>query len=139
MMSGLSNALSGLNTATQRAEIAARNIVNAASAGRAPGNSAPLASETLAGIQAYQPRQLVQYSLPGGGVAGQSVPVKPSTYPVYDPTNPASDENGVLQYPNVSLENEFVQMTLAVNSYKANAKVIETIDETLGSLLDRKS
>ena len=139
MMSGLYTALSGLNAATQRAEIAARNIVNANSAGRDPGGPAPLASETLAGIQAYQPKRFVQHSLPGGGVGGQAVPVKPATYPVYDPTNPAADENGTIQYPNVSLETEFAQLTIAVNSYKANAKVIKTIDETLGSLLDKKS
>ena len=138
MLPGLYSALSGMNAATLRAETAARNIVNATSSGRAPSD-APLASEALAGVQAYQPRQVVQSSTQGGGTIARTIPVKPGTYPVYDPSNPAADENGLIQYPNVSPELEFAQMTLALNSYKANAKVLKTLDEMTGSLLDHKS
>ncbi|HKJ72786.1 MAG TPA: flagellar basal body rod C-terminal domain-containing protein [Alphaproteobacteria bacterium] len=138
LMSGIYTALSGMNAASLRAEVAARNIVNANSAGASPEGGA-LASETLAGIQAYQPQQVVQSSTPGGGTTAKSIPVKPSTYPVYDPSNPAADQHGMLQYPNVSPEVEMVQMTVAVNSYKANAKVLKTLDETMGALLDSKS
>ncbi len=98
MLPGLYAALSGMNAATLRAEVAARNIVNAASAGSSP-EAAPLASETLAGTQAYQPQKVVQSSLPSGGTSAHTIPVRPSTYPVYDPSNPASDENGMIQYP----------------------------------------
>jgi flagellar basal-body rod protein FlgC len=138
MISGLYTALTGMNVATLRAEVAARNIVNSLSAGSDP-NAAPLASETLAGSRAYQPQRVLAYSIPGGGVGGRTEPITPSTYPAYDPTNPAADENGVVQYPNVSLESEFAQLTLAVTSYKASAEVLKTIDETMGALLDRKS
>jgi flagellar basal-body rod protein FlgC len=137
MIAGLYAALTGMNAATLRAEVAARNIVNSLSSGTDP-NAAPLASETLAGTQAYQPQRVVQYSTPGG-TAAKAVPVKPATIPVYDPTNPAADQNGVAQYPNVSPENELVQLTLAVTSYKANAEVLKTLDETMGKLLDSKS
>ena len=138
MLPGLYAALSGMNAASMRAEVAARNIVNATSAGRAPSDT-PLASEALAGVQAYQPQRVVQSSTPGGGTVARSIPVKPATYPVYDPSNPAADENGLIQYPNVSPELEFAQMTLAVNAYKANAKVLKTLDEMTGSLLDSRS
>jgi flagellar basal-body rod protein FlgC len=138
MLAGLHAALSGMNAATLRAEVAARNIVNAASAGRAP-SSTPLASEALAGVQAYQPQRVVQSSTGNGGTTARSIPVKPATYPVYDPSNPAADENGLIQYPNVSPEVEFAQLTIALNSYKANAKVLKTLDEMTGSLLDSKS
>jgi flagellar basal-body rod protein FlgC len=137
MIAGLKAALTGMNAATLRAEVAARNIVNSLSSGTDP-NAAPLASEALAGAQAYQPQRVVQNSTPGG-TAAKTVPVKPATVPVYDPTNPAADENGVAQYPNVSLENEFAQLTLAMASYKANAEVMKTLDETMGSLLDSKT
>ena len=138
MLPGLYAALSGMNAASMRAEVAARNIVNAASAGRAPSDT-PLASEALAGVQAYQPQRVIQSSTSGGGTVARSIPVKPGTYPVYDPSNPAADENGLIQYPNVSPELEFAQMTLAVNAYKANAKVLKTLDEMTGSLLDSRS
>lgn len=41
--------------------------------------------------------------------------------------------------PGVSLEQEVVDQLAAAASYKANLKVIETVDRTLGRLLDQRA
>lgn len=45
---------------------------------------------------------------------------------VYDPSHPDADETGYVNYPNVNVVEEMVNMIAATRAYEANAKVIES-------------
>jgi len=44
---------------------------------------------------------------------------------VYDPGNPFANEDGYVQYPNVNIIREMVDMIQATRAYEANAAVID--------------
>lgn len=44
---------------------------------------------------------------------------------VYDPAHPDADEQGYVNFPNVNIVEEMINMISATRSYDANAKVIE--------------
>jgi len=44
---------------------------------------------------------------------------------VYDPSHPDADADGYVNYPNVNVVEEMVNMISATRSYEANSKVIE--------------
>ncbi|HZK43327.1 MAG TPA: flagellar basal body rod protein FlgC [Syntrophomonadaceae bacterium] len=44
---------------------------------------------------------------------------------VYDPSHPDADQEGYLNYPNVNIVEEMMNMIAVTRSYEANAKVIE--------------
>lgn len=46
---------------------------------------------------------------------------------VYDPYHPNADKNGYVQYPNVNLIEEMVNLLSARRSYEANISVIKTV------------
>ena len=120
-------ALSGLAVAAKRVFVSANNIVNTHSAGDGQAGSV------------FKPQAVAQVSVPQGGVRAVMRPITPASIPVFSPDHPAADEDGLVQMPNVSLEREIVNLKMALNSYRANLKVIETADEMAGELLDRLS
>ncbi len=84
----------------------------------------------------YVPQRVVQTSGPAGGVRGEAAPISPPSILVYDPRNPAADQDGLVALPNVSLEEEFVVQIQAKLAYKANLAALKAQDEALGDLLD---
>ena len=50
---------------------------------------------------------------------------------VYDPGHPDADENGYVQYPNVSVTEEMVEMMEARRLYEANASVLQAVKNLL--------
>lgn len=134
MISALQTALSGLLSASTRAQIASSNIVNANV--ESSRTFSADSSSSIAGNRAYQPLRATDVSAPGGGVRTVASPIRPSQTPVFSPGSPLANDEGLVNLPNVSLAEEFVQLRIAVNTYKANAAVIRTADEILGSLLD---
>jgi len=44
---------------------------------------------------------------------------------VYDPSHPDADEQGYVNFPNVNIVEEMINMISATRAYEANAKVIE--------------
>lgn len=127
MVSPLSVALSGLAVAAKRAFVSANNIVNTQSAGDGQAGGV------------FKPQTVEQISVPQGGVRAVTRPVSPASIPVYSRDHPAANQDGLVQMPNVSLEREIVNLKMAMISYRANLKVIETADEMAGELLDRLS
>ena len=71
------------------------------------------------------------------GKAGQGVRVKQVVEDaspgrmVYDPRNPAADEQGYVTMPNVSVVDEMVNMISASRSYQTNADVMNTAKQLL--------
>lgn len=62
-----------------------------------------------------------------GGAGVRVVAVKEDEAPfkmVYDPEHPDANEEGYLQYPNVDMEKEMVDMIAATRSYEANITVM---------------
>ena len=122
-------ALSGLNAQSTRVSVAASNIANARSVGV---NPAPGADNS----NAYTPQRVQQVSVADGGVRVDTLSVSPPSLPVFDPSNPDANAEGVAFLPNVSLEAELVEVLQASAAFKANVQVIQTQDELLGSLVD---
>jgi flagellar basal-body rod protein FlgC len=128
-MTTINTALSGLAAAGKRLETAANNIANQNSTRTrdADGNSTNVP---------FQPQEVVQTSLTGGGVKTEVRPTGDQPLRVFDPGNPDADENGFVSTPNVSLEEQIVQTKLATYDYKANLKTIAAQDKLFENLLD---
>jgi flagellar hook protein FlgE len=96
-MNNLSSiALSGLNAASARLGVSAHNIANAQTDG-------------------FRRQQLLQSSVPGGGV---------------------TTSIGSVSQPGSSLIDDVVGAKMAAYGFKANVLVLQTQDRMLGSLLD---
>ncbi|MFU8818195.1 MAG: flagellar basal body rod protein FlgC [Desulfurivibrio sp.] len=48
---------------------------------------------------------------------------------VYDPTHPDADANGIVQYPNVNVAEQMVDMMNARRSYEANVAALDAVKE----------
>ena len=145
-MSTLSIATSGLSAASSRLEVTASNIANALTTGPlpAPGGSnasgAAGNSNNAANFSAYVPLQVNQVdqtngSTPGGTTAVVSA-VSPSFVPQFEPGSPFANQDGLVAAPNVDLASQFIQLLTAKYTFAANAKVIQSYNDTTRSLLD---
>lgn len=145
-MSTLSIATSGLSAASLRLDVTASNIANALTTGPLPATSGSGASNgasssnSSSNFSAYVPLQVNQVdqtdgSTPGGTAAVVST-VSPSFVPQFDPTSPFANQDGLIAAPNVDLASQFIQLLTAKYDFAANAKVIQTYDNTQQSLLD---
>lgn len=127
-INAINTALSGLFASSRSLEVSAQNIANVQSTTSSvtgPGVNTP-----------YVPQQVAQQSNVTGGVSTSLYDVSPASVPVFDPQNPLAASNGTVDYPNVNLEQEVANQTLAANTYRANAAVIRRENETFQSLLD---
>jgi flagellar basal-body rod protein FlgC len=85
----------------------------------------------------YRAKQVVFEATPVEGSAALGVRVKQvveDTSPgrmIYDPRNPAANENGYVTLPNVSVVDEMVNMISASRSYQTNAEVMNTAKQLL--------
>jgi flagellar basal body rod protein FlgC len=127
MTSSFAISLSGLQAASTRLAVAGSNIANARSAGDADGEGL------------HRPMRVEQSAEPGGGTRATPVPVEPPTMPVLAPDDPRAGEDATVDYPNLSLAEQFVEMKLAKIAYQANLAALEVGDEMLGELLDTAS
>jgi flagellar basal body rod protein FlgC len=129
MSLAINNAVSGLNASSLSIANSANNIANVQSTLRS--EKGELVKKP------FEPQQVVQKSLePSGGTLASLRPVTPSDVTVFDPDSLAANEEGLTQYPNVSLEQELVGQIFAKNSYYANLKTIEAATKMDDSLLN---
>ena len=124
-------AVSGLNVARLRLQVAASNIANSLSDGPLPGTINPESFPA-----AYTPLRVNQTDLAGGGTSATVTAGSPATVSTFDPTAPFADHNGKVASPNVDLASEFVQLLIARYSYAANAQVIRADAQMSASLLN---
>ena len=124
-------AVSGLNVASLRLQVAASNIANASSDGPLPGTPNP---ENVP--LAYSPLRINQVDSLGGGTSASVTNVSPATVAKFDPNAPFADDRGMVASPNVDLANELVQVLLARFSYAANAQVIRADAQMSAALFD---
>ncbi|HSV25266.1 MAG TPA: flagellar basal body rod C-terminal domain-containing protein, partial [Xanthobacteraceae bacterium] len=122
-------AVSGLNVATLRLDVAASNIANALSDGPLPG-----AGNVENFPAAYTPLRVNQTDVVGTSATVSAV--SPATVPAHDPGAPFADSNGMVASPNVDLANELVQLLIARYTFAANAQVIRADAQMSAALLN---
>ena len=130
-MDPINIALSGLNAAQTRIATSANNIANLQSTTSVENGQQV--------NKPYVPQQVAQQTRETGGVTTSLQDVRPPSVPVFAPDNPAANDEGILQVPNVNLEQEVANQVLASNTYQANLSVIKRANETYESLLDIES
>ena len=124
-------AISGLNAASLRLQVAASNIANSLSDGPLPD-----AANAASFPAAYTPLRVTQSEVVGGETSAATTAVSPATVSIFDPTAPFADSVGMVASPNVDLASEFVQLLVAHVSYAANAAVIRADAQMSASLLN---
>ena len=124
-------AVSGLNAASLRLQVAASNIANVLSNGPLPGTPNP---ENFPA--AYTPLRVDQTDVVGGGTGATISAVSPATVSAFDPTAPFANSNGFVASPNVDLATEMIQLLIARISYAANVQVIRTDAQMSAALLN---
>lgn len=126
----LGSAASGLAAAMRRVEISAQNIVNAQSVGTSGANGP---------ARAYRAVEPIQTTETTGAPHVKIRERDPATVEVHSPQHPLANMNGFIEMPNVDLAREFVDQNIALHSYKANVKLLETWDSLQRTTLDLKS
>lgn len=109
---------SALTAQSARLNAVASNLANADSVVGADG-------------QPYRSKQVVFKATPveGGGLGVRVTQVVESAAPlrmVYEPNNPAANEQGYVSMPNVNVVEEMVNMISASRAYQTNAEVMNT-------------
>jgi flagellar basal-body rod protein FlgC len=128
--SSLKIAATGLHAQTARMRVIAENIANADSAGKAPGEDP------------YRRRIPTFHASFDAEVGGRVVEIgrlaldQTDFIPRYEPSHPAADESGYVQYPNVNSIIETADMRQAQRSYEANLNVVTVTRQMLGRTLD---
>ncbi|MFT3968236.1 MAG: flagellar basal body rod C-terminal domain-containing protein [Sphingobium sp.] len=120
-------ALGGLRASQMRLTASASNVANAASTGDAGTGDAG---------SAYRPLRVEQGALPGGGTSARMV-ADGGTVLRYRPGASRADARGMVAAPAIDLADEAVGRMAAVQSFKANVKVIAVADEMARSALER--
>jgi flagellar basal-body rod protein FlgC len=124
-------AISGLNAADLRLQVAASNIANSLSDGSLPDTANP------EGVPpAYSALRVNQSDVGGGGTRTTAIAASPATVQSYDPTAAFADANGFVSRPNIDLANEIVQLIIARYTFAANAQVIRANAQMSASLLN---
>ncbi|HKA75961.1 MAG TPA: flagellar basal body protein, partial [Pseudolabrys sp.] len=82
-------AISGLNAASLRLQVAASNIANSLSDGPLPD-----AANAASFPAAYTPLRVTQSEVAGGGTSAATTAVSPATVSIFDPTAPFADSVG---------------------------------------------
>jgi flagellar basal-body rod protein FlgC len=117
MNSIASIALSGLQAATQRLDIASNNIANAAT-------------------PASTPQRVDQQSLPDGGVGTSVSLVDPALLTAAQSDTSAVAQSGLETAPNVDLVSEIINQKSAFQAYQASAQLVRVSGELDQTLLD---
>ena len=55
---------------------------------------------------------------------------------VYDPAHPDADENGYVEYPNVTLVKEVTDAMAATQAYAANVTALNSLKTVVGKALE---
>jgi flagellar basal-body rod protein FlgC len=125
-------ALTGLTTASTRAQVSASNLANM-------DDAAPLPGSGVAGPAPFVPTRVETVSLGQNGVQAQLAAAQPGSAPAYRPDSAYADANGMVAMPQVDPASELVDQMLAVQQYRASAALIRVNDEMRKSALDMLS
>ena len=127
---------SGLTAQRLKMDTIASNIANVETTRRSDGRDGPYLRKVVV-LEAYNDRKYsgfektLQDKLTGlSGVrvkAIKEIEEKEASFRrIYEPGHPDADAEGYVNYPNVKIEEEMINMISSTRAYEANAKVIET-------------
>ena len=119
--------------ASKKVAVAATNVANADVVG---------STDPTSPNQAYAAQTTQDISTAGGGVKTVSLNRTPAFVPSFEPDSPFADSNGMVNAPNVNLDEELVNTKIAENAYQANLMAMRTsidMQNTLRDALDHKS
>jgi len=123
-------AAAGMKAQGDRLRVVSENIANAESTGRTP-NELPYRRKVLVFANVLDKEQGIN-----------TVQISKRTVDMsdfrkkYDPSHPAADAQGYVQYPNVSSIVEMMDMREARRGYEANLNVIEVSKSMLSKTID---
>ncbi len=124
IFSGMEVSASGLSAERMRMEVVANNIAHAHSTGDQPGMAYRRQRVNFAA-------EMNQFLDPGAaglngvkilGISEDQTPLET----IYDPGNPAANEDGMVELPNVQIPIEMVDLVTASRAYEANLKSLQT-------------
>lgn len=121
-------AVSSLNTASQRMQVSASNLANR-------NDAAPLGGSGVAGPAPFVPTRADPVSLGPGGVQAQLAAVQPASAPAYSPDSPFADSAGMVALPDVDPTRQMVELTQALQQYRASAALLDADNRMQGSAL----
>lgn len=122
-------ALTGLQAAGKRLDVSANNVANVSST---VGRDAAGALKN----EPYRAQRVEQASILPAGVRSRVVDAPNPTIRIADASSVVADEDGTVEAPNVSLDEEVVSQKVASYDFKANLKVLKAQDELFKSLVD---
>jgi flagellar basal-body rod protein FlgC len=123
MNSIASTALSGLQAARQRLDVAGNNIANAATAGALPAAG-------VGGAAASAPQRAA------GGIGAPLSLVDPAIVTSYQRNSSAAGQNGLEAAPNVDLVGAVIDQKAALQAYEASAQLVRVAGRLDKTLLD---
>jgi len=123
-------ALAGMTAQTQRLKVIAENLANTDSTAKSAGGE-PYRRKVVS-FHTVLDKTLGATSV----AAGQPVTVTGKLERKWDPGNPAADEQGFVQMPNVNPVVELMDMRDAQQSYQANLNVIDAAKSMISHTLD---
>ncbi len=147
MFTSINIASTGLSVERLRSDVISDNIANASTTRTQDGGPykrsrvilSPIADEHPAWRTPYVPSDLDNG--PGKGVKVSRI-VKDTSRGtlIYDPNHPdaikSGDEAGYVEYPNVNIVNEMVDLISASRAYEANTSVIESAKDMFSAALE---
>lgn len=128
----LNTAGSALISERLRMDIIASNLANANTTHDVNGQNNPYKRKVVNFETILDQQTGLSKGVSVSSVEDDSSPLKK----VFDPGHPDADELGYVEYPNVSVEREMVDMVTAKTAYEANIKTIQVFKSMFNSALE---
>lgn len=128
----LNTAGSALSAERLRMDAISSNIANSHTTLDADGNYNPYKRKVVE----FQTVLNQQTGLSAGVTVNQISEAPEDLRKVYEPSNANADESGYVEYPNISIETEMVDLVTAETAYKANIKAIQVFKTMFNSALE---
>lgn len=129
---------SALTAQRTRMDIIAQNLANADTYKTESGEAYRrqlVVFEEKKTFESYLTENKVKKNL-GGVKITQVIEDESPLTPVYDPDNPAADENGYIYMPNVDKTKESIDAMAATNSYNANVTALNALKAMASKALE---
>ena len=130
-LSALDISRTGLHVQRVQMDIIANNIANANTTRTAEGGAFRRQLVILSGH-----RYTGRAGEPMGAEIEKIVSDPAPFRTVYDPWHPDASEQGYVEYPNVNIPVEMVNLMLASRAYEANVSVVQSTKQIMRSALD---
>lgn len=139
MFNAIRSSVSAIHASSEALSVRADNIANVRTTARVDEvdlSPAARRATSSAPDDVFSPSRPTFESRRDGGVDVEVERRDPSHRVVFDPSDPKSNEEGLVAAPNVDLAEELVGMRQDRAMFLANLAVIRTEDEMTGALLD---